>query len=341
MAQTRALSSNDVAVLLASGTSHERILATARSSCLDFLLDAAHERPLRIAGADSAIIAGLREVCYQGSSIEVETDPSGAEVRIDGRRVGVSPWSGPVSPSSIQLDLRRGDAIRLITVPLPPGQFTRVTVALARDTLPLPAAPTRDEIARLRVAAQTFTPSQPKPVAPIPPGRGSALGGTLIGALIGGGAGAGLGIAVCKQSIITYSRAMVGSTPYLSPSGTTSQTQTPCAAAAGGGGLVAGGLLGNLIAHMTHGGKVRAYEAASRNYPVALARWQEQADIERSRYTTARQATVDSAESAADSYDRIAALNVQTRTRNSALPLPVIRSEPAHRFERVGAPPDP
>jgi hypothetical protein len=54
----------DVVVLLQGGHSAERIIARVRDDCIAFRVDAA-AAALRRAGADDALIAGLRDVCYR------------------------------------------------------------------------------------------------------------------------------------------------------------------------------------------------------------------------------------------------------------------------------------
>jgi hypothetical protein len=74
----------DIVVLIQGGHSTERILARVRNDCIAFRVDGA-ANALREAGADDALLSGLREVCFRARA----TTPTPARrdsgyVRIEG-----------------------------------------------------------------------------------------------------------------------------------------------------------------------------------------------------------------------------------------------------------------
>ena len=54
---------------------------------------------------------GLLAAAPLGHELRVESHPPGAEVRVNGRRVGVTPWSGRVPPGATEVDVLPGGAV--------------------------------------------------------------------------------------------------------------------------------------------------------------------------------------------------------------------------------------
>jgi hypothetical protein len=65
MAQTQALTVAKLKTMLAGGSSAARVLAAARTACIDFRITPAIEAELRAARAEAVLIEGLRSVCYR------------------------------------------------------------------------------------------------------------------------------------------------------------------------------------------------------------------------------------------------------------------------------------
>lgn len=65
----------DVVLLVGGGHSAARILSRVESDCISFRVNDAAVAELRKAGADSALAAGLREICYKSAVTQTAAQP--------------------------------------------------------------------------------------------------------------------------------------------------------------------------------------------------------------------------------------------------------------------------
>lgn len=126
----------------------------------------------------------LARVNAQLASIRVETRPAGAEVTIDGRRVGVTPLSSPIrlDPGTHAVRAQRSSRTAAETIDVVAGDSRQVVLRL--NTHELDLSPER--------APQAGAPLEPRPV---PAERAEPLQGQRLWAVIAGGVGlASLGV---------------------------------------------------------------------------------------------------------------------------------------------------
>lgn len=164
------MSLEDVVVLLqAPQVSREVLGSMVRTGCVSFPLDGAAVSQLRSAGADDAFISVVRGACFTGAELVVQSQPSGAEVLVDGRKVGTTPWTGRYAhPRSVQVVVRRGGRSLNGTAALQPRQRVRTSFAFHEDTVAVPRARSSSEVAQeLRLEAR-WRPAVPAPDEPGP-----------------------------------------------------------------------------------------------------------------------------------------------------------------------------
>jgi hypothetical protein len=330
-AQGAPVTLDQIVAMASDGRDDAAILAAVRADCVTFPVDSAAVARLRSAGVSAGVIAGLVDACYFGSTLAVTTEPSGAVVRIDGKRVGESPWQRPVrAPATMLVEVGQEASLRRHSVVVPQGQSVTVHFELARDTLQHPAAPSPDEAERLREVLRRGEPSIPPPEPPVPPGRRSSLKSWLVGGVIGAALGAAAGVAVCSDKFVRYR--FDPSLGYSVPDGTELRLREGCAAAAAGVGFASGGAVSDFLSRRRYGRRLRAYERASATYATEVARWEAQAQANRRRMLPG----VEDQVRLADERDRIARENERIRSRNRSLPDPIIQTRPAERLPRAG-----
>src|SRR5215208_5222637 len=147
-AAPRPYSMDQVAEAVATGLG-THMLEQARVNCIAFVVDATAERRLRAAGAEPDFTTALRDVCYKGTSLQVTTRPAGAEVWVQERRVGTTPWASPMRPArNTVVEVRLGGQWRLVTVDIVADSLVSISLDMPRDTVALPAEPSENEIGR-------------------------------------------------------------------------------------------------------------------------------------------------------------------------------------------------
>ena len=252
------------------------VLDRARTSCISFVVDATAERRLRAAGAEPDFTAALRDVCFRGTSLQVTTEPAGAEVWVQGRRVGTSPWTSPMPETrNLPVEVRLAGRYRRMTVNTVRDSLVALHFAMARDTVPLPAGPSEGELQALRAQARGFD-ARSRPVAPRPPTRGGGARSMILGGLAGAVAGVAAGTVACRRTVDVFITDTIGDVIFTTPNGTTQETNRGCVGFSIGGGTIAGGLAGNVFSTLTAGRRRRQYEQDVRLHAAALARWEEQ-----------------------------------------------------------------
>lgn len=260
------LPASRIALMKSETRSNDEILAAARRDCIAFVVDDEASRLAR-AGVDDELIRSLRSVCYKGPGLQVSTNPGGAELRVNGASVGVSPWFGPMSPQTVQLEVRRNGRSIPVQVDVLAGRWTVVQFTFAGDTAAVPAASSDEEIARLRrdLMSPLRDAAPPEPSQPrLRSGSSISIGG-IAGAALAAGAGA----ALCKTT--AFRNDPDGRGGFVSVE--FKKRNTPCLAGSIGGGFAAGGFSGLTMARSRHRQDVAKFEKDIAGYPVAYANW--------------------------------------------------------------------
>lgn len=325
-AAARPYSMDQVAEAVATGLG-TRMLEQARVNCVAFVVDATAERRLRAAGAEPDFTTALRDVCYRGTSIQVTTRPAGAEVWVQERRVGTTPWASPMRPArNTVVEVRLGGQWRLVTVDVVADSLVSISLDMPRDTVALPGAPSENEIRLLRSQAAGFNPRS-RPTAPTPPqSRGRSVTSTIVGGLLGAAAGVGAGTLLCRQDVVRYrSEEFGGGTIYIQD-GTDTELRSGCVGVSIGLGAAGGGVAGNLWAGSGTGRRRRRYDEDRRLYERQLARWDEQRRAaERLQQYELRRAERDS----------LVAQNQRIKAENRTIATARVRVEPPARLARA------
>ena len=302
------------------------MLERARASCISFVVDATAERRLRAAGAEPDFTAALRGVCFRGTSLEVTTEPAGAEVWVEGRRVGTTPWMSPMPVQrNLPVEVRLAGRYRRVRTNTIADSLLSIHFVLQRDTVPLPPGPSDMQLQTLRAQADGFRPRS-RPAPPRAPARGRSARSVLVGGLAGAAVGFAAGSVGCRQNEVIYRRIPFGDDVILTPIDTVEKVQRRCVGFSIGAGAVGGGLAGNLFAALTAGRRRRAFEEELRIHERQVARWEQQRQAaEQLRQQEARRAE----------RLRVAAANAEITAANRTLGEPTIRTARPVRLERA------
>lgn len=302
------------------------VLFRARSSCISFVVDATAERRLRAAGAESDFTEALRDVCFRGTSLQVTTEPAGAEVWVQGRRVGTSPWTSPMPLArNLPVEVRLDGRYRRVTANMVRDSLVTIHFALQRDTLPLPVGLSEVELQALRGQARGFD-ARARPVAPQPPSPGGSARSVIVGGLVGAAAGIAVGSVACRSTVDVFITDTIGDIIFERANGTRQETNGGCVGFSIGGGTLAGGLAGNVWSGLTAGRRRRVYEQELRVHERALARWEEQRRaVEQLRREEERRAE----------RARLAARNAEIAAANRSVSAPRITVEGPARMPRA------
>lgn len=322
----RPYSVDQVAEAVASGLD-TRMLEQARANCISFIVDAATTAQLRAAGAAADFTSALRDVCYVGTSLDVRTEPAGAEVWVQDRHVGKSPWVSPMAPvRNAVVEVRLGGKAQRVTTDILAGQLVRVDFTIPRDTMELPPVPSDQELRTLRAQVGDFDPTRPRPAPPSAPTRGGSLKAVVGAGLLGAAGGAGVGTLLCNQDVAVYTVETIGGIPVRTQAGTERKLQGACLGFSAGGGAVVGGLAGKLWSNASFARRRRQYAEDLRIYDRQLALWEQQ----RRAAELLRQA-----EGRRTERDRVAALNERIKAENGRIGQPRVSAGPAARIERA------
>jgi hypothetical protein len=327
--QGRPLSFEEVREAVAAGNA-ARVLEQVRADCVSFAIDTPTEARLRAAGADPRFIAGLRDVCHVGSSLQVTTDPPGAEVWLQRTLLGRTPLVSPVPPAKgAVIEVRHGDRWRRMVTDLPADRLVRVQIALPLDTLPWPTGPAAAELQALRQLASGFDPARPLPPPPTPPTRGNSVRSMLVGGLVGAAAGVAAGTMACRRDVYLYTRDPL--TGVRRNTGTSAELSGGCLGFSSVIGIAGGGLAGRYWSGRSWQRRQQQYAAAARAHERAVAQREEQ----RKAAQTLREQAARVAE-----QERVAAENARRKRANEALDPPVVRVEAPIWLQRatIGAP---
>lgn len=302
------------------------MLERARASCISFVVDASAERRLRAAGAEPDFTSALRGVCFRGTSLEVTTEPAGAEVWVEGRRVGTTPWMSPMPVQrNLPVEVRLDGRYQRVRANMIADSLLSVNFVLQRDTLPLPPGPSDMELQSLRAQAAGFQPRS-RPAPPRAPARGTSARSVIVGGLAGAAVGLAVGTLGCRQPELVYRVVVFGNDTIRTPVDTVEKVQGACVGFSIGGGTLGGGLAGNVFAALTAGRRRRAYEEELRIHEGQVARWEEQRRAtEQLRQQEARRAE----------RLRIAARNAEITAANRSLGEPTVRATRPVRIERA------
>ena len=320
---------DQVAEAVATGLG-TRMLERARANCISFFVDVTTVRRLRAAGAEPDFTTALREACYVGTSLEVTTEPAGAEVWVQDRLVGTTPWVSPMAPArKASVEVRLGGQSRRVTLDIVPDSLVSVHFDMPRDTASLPVLASDFELRNLRVQAGNFSLSRPRPRPrpPTPPTRGSSVGSVIFGGLIGAAAGVAAGTLLCRQEVAVYTPTdTINGIPIKTQTGTERKLQGGCVGFSVGGGAAAGGVAGNMWAATGVGRRRRRYDEERKIYERQLARWEEQRRAaELLAQNDARRAE----------RERLVARNAEIRAANEKIGKPRISVGPPTRLSRA------
>jgi hypothetical protein len=314
---------------LNAGVPAAQVLKHLALDCGSFRLDTTGEAQIRQAGGDEAFIRGVRETCAKGvAQLQVTSNPAGAQVRLDGRALGTTPFSGTVPVATLStIEVQLGNQRRSTQTELVGGQKTIVSFEMPRDTVAwTPGGRSAMQVAMDLGIMNEF---QAPPGRPEPPKlRGSGGGGrSFLFMLLGAGAGYAFGAygpsgCVDKQTITRD--AYVGDTFYPAGSEVDLGKGMPCVGGAAGLGA-AGGLIFSLPINAAVGSSRRGtYKREMEAYPARLAAWESSA---REAWVASHPRVLQAMEQERLAASTAEANNRQIAVANASLPDPSISRE--------------
>jgi hypothetical protein len=295
------------------------IPAAVRERCVSFALDAPTERTLRAAGADAAMLQVFRTACFTGTEIVVDSWPAGADISIDGQRIGSAPWTGRFNStgSSIRITAQANGKAQTLTAALQPATRQRVWFSIASDTTELPLVPTRAAVIRqLDIASRWRAPEAP-PIQPVKIGRfeSSLMWTTFI---VGGGVGTAY---YCGQS--THQCGVPTNDP-----GTGKATKGNAHLVGWLGGALAGAIVANTIDNKINGSRRAKNERNQLAYQSAQASWERRMTAARDNWIQNHPDVTATIRRAEAERAAAAARNRDTRAENQARQSSRVTSEP-------------
>ena len=316
-----------ILTLIRNGYRSEQIVERANIDCYNFSFDQLDAALRRLSGGPS-VAEGLKRTC---SKLLVETDPPNAIVTLGERNFGTAPERGQVRwvepQSKVELAVVLGDRRLARTVDIPRGRLLQAKFFMQRDTAPWPRIRTPIQIAEELRLYDRFSPSTPKPVAPVRPGGMNAFAYGMVWGILGAAGG---------YAAAQYLPATGCVANHTVPSGETWKVDgkryeggqkvnlgggMPCTmkiAGASSGGML---MLTSLIKAGKNRGANRRYQEAVQAYPTVLRTWEE---TERRSFA---ERNPDVRQALADQQIRLTQVqseNAAIRARNSQLPEPQI-----------------
>ena len=307
-----------VAIRMVSGDvfTDEQVLALARRNCIGFQVDSVVRRQLSEAGGGQALLTGLASACYLGTSVAVTSLPEGAEVRIRGRLVGVTPYTGPV-PGGVELEVevRRSGLSSIRRVSVPTGRLLEMSFSV-QDTVPVPPEPTREELEAIESgrAIRPLTNLPKPPERPKPLGPRNPVVPWLLGAAVGGGAAFALGQRRCTYENATFGPTQNGYQPYT---GVEELKDGACLAATAAGGLGVGSLVADLWSRRGYRGRRMRHEQEVATFDQRLAAANQQRQQQQEQWTRENDGRLIVLRQARDAWMRAVERNRQVREANA------------------------
>ena len=295
----------DVVQLLQLGGSQEAKTDLIRRSCITFPVDASATTRLRAAGASDAMLAVLRDACFAGAELVIESAPAGAEVLIDNQPVGATPFTTRFSSGrSVSVAVRSGARTLRTDARLEAGVRTRAAFAFPEDTVPVPAARSVVEVANDLNLAQRWRPATPQPSEPEYPGEYGGFLSLLVN--LGGAAGGAMYCADAENYCYID--------PIIEDDGTDSMEPLRYMVGAAGGlivGLTANAIIGKIVTSVRTSGYDRAV--------ARRAEWQQRNEAARAEWIASHPDLVQQRRSAQAAREQALAHNAEVNARNRAL----------------------
>jgi hypothetical protein len=139
------------------------------SRCVSFPLDATATSRLRSAGADEVTLEVIRNACFTGAELVVDSNLPGAEVLVNNQRVGTVPQNlRYATGGNMQVSARSAGRTLNASPTLQPGRRTRVHFGFLSDTSALPRIRTVGDVSRELNLERQWTPAVPAPPVPGP-----------------------------------------------------------------------------------------------------------------------------------------------------------------------------
>jgi len=321
-AQSTGRSLQDIIDLLAGRVTQSRVAQRAKEDCIAFPMDADAESKLTNAGASRELIASLRASCFTGAILEVISEPTGADLAVDGRPVGKTPYRARVTPTAaMRLQVKRGEQVQSFEAEIPPGMQIRVAFDILEDTLPWPEEKSARQIADELGVLRQWTPPVPKPPEPLAPGTSRSGMRALLVGLAGGGvafAAASLSPTPCHDKQVASTDSYLGDKLYPAGSEVDLGLKPACAGGIGGGVAIVSSLVARQLFNSRHRSRVQQYEAARAGYSDQVSRWEASTAREREAWLASNSQVNAVLARQTQERQRVQASNDLMKRRNSA-----------------------
>lgn len=262
---TSPLDIDDVVELIRLSPSAETRASFIRKSCVSFPLNTSATARLKTAGASDDMLDVIRNACFSGTQIVVDSRPAGAEVLVDGQPVGKAPWTGRFASASRSLTVtaRLRGATQTANAPLDAGKLVKASFSFPEDTTVVPEVRSTADIVTELGLESRWKPTVAPPRAPREP---SAYGNFLVSTLVLGAASYG-GFKFCEGAA-----SGCGFKPKFDEEGT--DTNEPYRLLVGGlAGAVGGTIVNKLIGTSINSARRRNYEGNRAEYLRKQADW--------------------------------------------------------------------
>lgn len=192
-AQSKAYSIDDVITMLTGGVTLPRIETLAQTDCVTFSVNSEARDRLQKAGANASLLEVLGRACYLGPILNVQTNPAGVEVWLNGNRLGTTPVEMRVgAASAAAVELRSGSWRMAIATNLAPGTRLRIVAEGPQDSVTVPEVPNDMTIAENLRLFEQWKPTNSRPIPPAAPTHSSTYAPIL--SLLGLGGGVAIGV---------------------------------------------------------------------------------------------------------------------------------------------------
>jgi hypothetical protein len=234
---------------------------------------------LTAAGAPRDLLVSLRTSCFTGAILEVVSDPSGADLTIEGRPMGQTPYRARVTPTSaMRVQVKRGGQAQSFEAEIPPGMQVRVAFEILEDTVPYPPEKSARQIADELGVMRQWNPPVPMPREPVAPKSGGTSTRALLVGLAGGGlafAAAALSPTPCHDKQVAAQDSYVGDKLYRAGSEVDLGVKPACAGGIGGGVAIVSSLVARQLFNSRYRSRVQQYETARSSYRDQVSRWEQ------------------------------------------------------------------
>ena len=316
-----------IITLAQGGFRADQIVARSNIDCYTFSFDELDQALRRVRGG-APISDALKRSC---AKLMIETEPANAMATVAGRTLGTIPARGQVRwvqpQDNAEIVVSMGDRRISRTVSIPRGRVLQAKFFLPQDTIPWPHVRTPIQIAEEMRLYDRFTPTTPRPVAPVRPSGMNAFGYGMIWGILGAAGGYAAAQFIPSTGCVANHTVPPGETwrvndkKYSSGQTVNLGGGMACTMKIAGASSVGMLMLTSIMKTSKNRAATRRYNDAVQAYPMVLRTWE---DTERRTFA---ERNADVRQALADQQIRLTQAqseNTAIKARNAQLPEPQI-----------------